>query len=116
MNNINKTNKLAVVISAALAALNPRAHYAADTIRGRQRWSGSDLKGKAKKFGYGYSVQRDKAYAALRAAGGRIVAINKGLLVTAVQVGVDDYGNMIFDTPKGVAVQISSARARLVRA
>jgi len=109
-----KTNKLGTVISAAIAALNPRANYAADTIVGIQRWSGADLKGKAKKYSDSYAVQRSKAGAALTKAGGRVVAINNGLRVTAVQVGVDDYGNVIFDTLEGLAVQASAARAKLI--
>jgi hypothetical protein len=109
-----KTNKLATVIAAAIAALNPRANYAADTLMGRQRWSGADLKGKAKKYSYGYAVQRSKAGAALTKAGGSVVAINNGLLVTAVAIGQDDYGNVIFDTPEGLAVQASAARAQLI--
>jgi hypothetical protein len=110
-----KTNTLRTVIAAAIAALNPRAHYAADTIVGRQRWSGSDLAGKAKRYSHNYAVQRAKAGAALTKAGGRVVAIDHGLLVTAVAIGQDDYGNLLLDTTKGVAVQASAARARLLR-
>jgi len=110
-----KTPALRAVVNAAIAALNPRAHYAADTIVGRQRWSGSDLRGKAKRFGHTYAVQRAKAGAALRRAGGWVVAVDRGLLVTAVSIGVDDYGNEIFDTVRGIAVQASAHRARLIK-
>jgi len=110
-----KTPALRAVVNKAIAALNPRAHYAADTIIGRQRWSGSDLQGKAKKYSYGYSVQRAKAGAALRKAGGWVVAVDRGLLVTAVSIGMDDYGNEIFDTTRGIAVQASAHRARLIK-
>ena len=86
------------IIAAAAASL--RGQYARDCITGRQRWSGSDLKGKARKFGYSYSVQRRKAAQALVAAGGVIIAIDHGLLVSAVQIDADSYA-----TPRGVAVR-----------
>ena len=110
-----KTLTLRAVIAAACAALNPRARYAADTITGRQRWSGSDLRGKAKRFGHSYAVQRSKAGAALTKAGGHVIAIDHGLRVTAVFIGQDDYGSAVWDTTRGPAVQTSAARARLVR-
>ena len=86
------------IIAAAAASL--RGQYARDVVAGRQRWSGSDLRGKARRYGYSYSVQRAKAHAALRAAGGVIIAIDHGLLVSAVQIDADTYA-----TPRGVAVR-----------
>ena len=86
------------VIAAATASL--RGQYARDCITGRQRWSGSDLRGKARKYGYSYSVQRRKAAQALFKAGGVIIAIDHGLLVSAVQIDADSYA-----TPRGVAVR-----------
>ena len=86
------------IIAAATASL--RGQYARDCITGRQRWSGSDLRGKARKYGYSYSVQRRKAHAALIAAGGVIIAIDHGLLVSAVAIDADTYA-----TPRGVAVR-----------
>lgn len=69
------------IIAAAAASL--RGQYARDVVSGRQRWSGSDLRGKARKYGYSYSVQRRKARAALFAAGGgscaQAMAANCGL-------------------------------------
>ena len=89
---------LNTIIAAAAASL--RGQYARDCITGRQRWSGSDLRGKARRYGYSYSVQRRKARAALRAAGGVIIAIDHGLLVSAVQIDADSYA-----TSRGVAVR-----------
>ena len=86
------------IIAAAAASL--RGQYARDVVAGRQRWSGSDLRGKARKYGYSYYIQRRKAHAALRAAGGVIIAIDHGLLVSAVQIDADTYA-----TSRGVAVR-----------
>ena len=86
------------IIAAAAASL--RGQYARDVVSGRQRWSGGDLRGKARKYGYSYSVQRRKARAALFAAGGCIIAIDHGLNVSAVQIGDD-----IYLTARGVAMR-----------
>ena len=86
------------VIAVATASL--RGQYARDVVSGRQRWSGSDLRGKARKYGHSYYVQRRKAAQALFAAGGVIIAIDHGLLVSAVQIDADTYA-----TPRGVAVR-----------
>lgn len=86
------------IIAAATASL--RGQYARDVVSGRQRWSGGDLRGKARKYAYSYSVQRRKAHAALIAAGGVIIAIDHGLLVSAVAIDADSYA-----TPRGVAVR-----------
>ena len=107
---------LQTVITLACAALPVRAMYARDVIHGYQRWSGADLKGKAKRFGAGYARQRSRARTALFNAGGCIVAIDRGLNVTAVQVGTDDMGRTIYATTRGIAVQASADRARLVQA
>jgi hypothetical protein len=103
------------VLSLACASLPNRARYARDVIYGDQRWSGSDLKGKARKFGAGYARQRTRARTALFNAGGMILAINRGRHVTAVPVGTDDYGNAVYATPNGVAVQVTANRALLVK-
>ena len=105
-------NTLQTVIAAAQS--NLRGAYARDTVAGRQRWSGADLKGKAARYGASYYVQRRKARAALFAAGGCIVAIDHGRDVTAVRACVDDFGNEVFDTPRGLAVVASAHRARLI--
>ncbi|CAB4139954.1 hypothetical protein UFOVP408_45 [uncultured Caudovirales phage] len=104
------------IIHKACAALPVRAQYARDVIEGDQRWSGADLRGKAKKFGAGYARQRNRARTALFAAGGCIVAIDRGLNVTATVVGTDDMGRTIYQTTRGIAVQVSADRAKLVRA
>jgi hypothetical protein len=103
---------LDTVIRAAQATL--RGQYARDTVAGRQRWSGADLKGKAARYGASYYVQRRKARAALFAAGGCVLTVDHGRDVTAVRVSVDDYGNEVFDTPRGLAVVASAHRARLI--
>jgi hypothetical protein len=86
------------IIAAAAASL--RGQYARDVVTGAQRWSGSDLKGKARKYAYSYAVQRRKARAALFAAGGVIIAIDHGLNVSAVAIGDD-----IYLTARGVAMR-----------
>jgi len=86
------------VIAAAAATL--RGQYARDCVNGRQRWSGSDLRGKARKYGHTYAIQRRKARAALFAAGGCIIAIDHGLNVSAVAIDADSYM-----TARGVAVR-----------
>ena len=86
------------IIAAAAASL--RGQYARDVVTGRQRWSGSDLRGKARKFGHSYYVQRRKARAALIAAGGCIIAIDHGLNVSAVRIDANSYM-----TARGVAVR-----------
>jgi hypothetical protein len=86
------------IIAAAAASL--RGQYARDCITGRQRWSGSDLRGKARKYGHTYAIQRRKARAALFAAGGVIIAIDHGLNVSAVRIDADNYMTL-----RGIAVR-----------
>jgi hypothetical protein len=90
--------KLDAVIALAQAALGPRADYARRVIDGRQRWSGADLRGKARKYSLGYHLRRNDARIALFDAGGVIVAGPRGLLSTAVVIGVDDYGVQLYAT------------------
>ena len=45
---------LNTIIAAAAASL--RGQYARDCITGRQRWSGSDLRGKARKYAHTYYI------------------------------------------------------------
>ena len=106
---------LQTTITLACASLPIRARYARDVIEGYQRWSGSDLRGKARKFGAGYARQRTRARTALFDAGGMILAVDHGRHVTAVPVGTDDYGRAIYQTPNGVAVQVTAGRALLVK-
>jgi len=104
--NMRKTAMIDTILAAAAASL--RGQYARDVVTGRQRWSGSDLKGKAKRYGHTYAVQRAKARAALAAAGGCIIAIDHGLIVSAVRIDADSYM-----TPRGVAVRCGT-RYRVV--
>ena len=89
---------LSTIIAAAAASL--RGQYARDVVSGRQRWSGYDLRGKARKYGHTYYIQRRKARAALIAAGGVIIAIDHGLRVSAVRIDADSYMTL-----RGVAVR-----------
>lgn len=89
---------LSDILPLAMQHLNPRAHYARDVLSGYQRWSGADIKGKARRFGAGYARQRSKAASALLKAGGCIVAERRtGRLRTAALLCVDDYGTEIYD-------------------
>ena len=80
------TPEFETVIDAAIAQLNPRARYARDVIRGRQKWSGADLRGLAKtRFGAAYAAQRHNALRALERAGGTVISIApSGKRVTAL--------------------------------
>ena len=104
---------LQTIIDTACDSLSARQSYARDVIAGRQRWSGADLTGKAKKYGVGYYVQRNIAREALDRAGGVVVAVEHGRLVTGVHVGQDDYGNAVYHTTEGAAVQVSASSARV---
>ena len=87
-----------------------RAGYAGDVLRGAQRWSGADLRGKARKYGAHYARQRAIASRAWWAAGGRLLAIEHGRIVSAVPVGMDDYGDAIYSTRAGTYRAPNSAQ------
>jgi hypothetical protein len=97
------TEALDRVIKEACHSLPPRALYARAVIEGYQRWSGADLKGKAKKYGAGYAAQRQAARLSLYAAGGCIIPMRHGLLVTAVHITDTVEGFEIYETPLGIA-------------
>ena len=100
-------SKLLKTIHAAVDSLHekhPKASYAADVILGYQSWSGSDLKGKARKFSMSYYYQRIRAASFFRCSGGLILPVNNGKLISAVYLGQDDYGNAVYDTLQGIAV------------
>ena len=63
------------MISLALDKLTPRARqgYTGDVLRGIRNWSGSDLEGKAKRFGSSYRVQRQIAEKCLTSVGGVLI-------------------------------------------
>ena len=99
---------------AELRAKWPRAGYAHDVLSGHQRWSGADLKGKAKRYGGGYATQRSHARYALRQAGGVIIPTgNGGKLRSALYIGMDDYGNAMYATRAGTAVANGTTRYRI---
>ena len=90
------TIRLAEVCDKACGML--RGAYAQNVVTGQQRWSGADLRGKAKNYGSTYARQRHKAEKALEAAGGEVVVVEHGRLVTGVALCVDDFGNQIYMT------------------
>ena len=98
----------------ALALLRPRQGYAADVILGRQRWSGADLRGAARRWGAVYAQQRRDAARAWLAAGGDMVAVDHGLIVGGVVIAVGPDGCVVYETTAGRATQ-RAGRARLVR-
>ena len=80
----------------------PRARYAHDVLAGSQWWSGADLKGAARKYGGSYARQRSNARWALHDAGGVILAVEHGRLVSALPIGMDDFGNAVYETRRGM--------------
>lgn len=109
------TETLQDTIDRACAALPTRAQYAREVIRGTQRWSGADLKGKAKKFGAAYARQRSVAMRAWHDAGGVIVAVEHGRNVSAIEAGTDAQGRAVYLTVDGIAVlDAGRQNARLI--
>ena len=96
-------SKFESAIDAACALLSSRQHYAKDVLRGYQRWSGADLRGKASNYGGSYARQRNSARTAWMHAGGLIVkAKQTGLLMSAVALCQDDFGNAVYMTHDGI--------------
>ena len=95
--------KFESTIDAACALLSSRQNYAKDVLRGYQLWSGSDLRGKASTYGGSYARQRNAARTAWAHVGGSIVKAKRtGLLMSAVLIGPDDYGNDVYLTHDGI--------------
>lgn len=116
MNNTILNNVLARA-AEILAERHPRAQYAQAVLAGRQNWAGSDLRGKARQYSSSYARGRQYAARALRDAGGSLAYVGRnGRLVAAVQVGMDDYGNVVYQTELGPAVAGKSIRLQLVAA
>lgn len=116
MNNAVLNNIIARA-SEILAERNPRAQYAQDVLAGKQNWSGSDLRGKARYYSSSYARGRRLAARALFDAGGQLAYVGRnGRLVAAVRVGMDDYGNAVYQTELGPAVAGKSIRLQLVAA
>lgn len=106
-----------VMISNAIKIMDSRGNrsqYARDVLTGYQRWSGSDLKGRARDYGASYGQQRMKAEFYLILAGGTKIAIDHGLLVSALPVGQDDFGNALYATDEGIFAQQTKHQARRV--
>lgn len=91
------------VIRRAVAMLSPRQRYARAVLEGRQNWSGSDLRGDAKRWSGSYARQRAAARDALVKAGGCLLRVEHGRLVSAVRVCTDDFGRVIYATGDGFA-------------
>jgi hypothetical protein len=106
------TTKLAQVCDKACGML--RGAYARDVVTGQQRWSGADLRGKAKNYGSRYGRQRRKAEKALEAAGGEVVAVEHGRLVTGVAICVDDYGNQVYMTAVSLVRPLTRAQCKSI--
>lgn len=81
--------------------LSPRGSYGLDVLRGRQRWSGADLRGRAKSYGGSYAHARWLASKALVQAGGAIIPTEHGQLQSAVYAGQSDYGDLLAVTVDG---------------
>jgi hypothetical protein len=100
---------------SALIAASPRAGYALDVLRGRQLWSGADLKGNAKKFGASYAGQRVRAAYIWRDAGGIVAPSgDNGKRLSFVQIGIDDFGNGIYQSRSGSTWVPNKSGKRLV--
>lgn len=80
------------LLTRAEARISEKQGYARDVLYGRQRWSGADLQGKAKKYGAWYAEQREEAGYALKEAGGFIIHRENGLICAAMQIGVGESG------------------------
>ena len=106
---------LSRVIESARDALisdHPRAHYADDVLSGHQRWSGADIKGKARRFGASYAEQRKRAARYLRAAGGMLCYVGPHhRLCACVIVGMDDYGNALIQSDIGAGIPAARGSA-----
>lgn len=87
--------------------------YAAAVLRGDRTWSGADLHGRAKRYGTSYAARRRDALRALNAAGGCVVAVDHGRLVSAVVACTDDYGDVVYSTLAGYASPRQRASMRL---
>jgi hypothetical protein len=97
--------KYEAVIQTALNKLSSRATYQRAVITGDQRWSGADLRGKAKRFGYQYAQARKIAKSALREAGGDIISIEHGLRSTAVLINETAEKHLVYMTPRGLRIR-----------
>ena len=81
------------------------AVYAANILLGLRTWSGSDLKGNARRFGRSYADRRADARDALELAGGELIRLAPaGRQVVSVRIGQDDFGNALYQTYDGVAL------------
>ncbi len=106
------TTKLTAVCDKACEML--RGAYAKHVVTGQQRWSGADLRGKAKNYGSSYGRQRRKALKALEAAGGEVVAVEHGRLVTGVELCVDDFGNQVYMTAVSLVRPLTRAQCKSI--
>ena len=108
----HKMKTIKSTVEEAKTLLTTRSQYARNVLDGAQNWSGSDLRGNARKYGRHYNNMRDLALDALIDAGGIVAACEHGRLRTAVDRGMDDYGNQIICTRHGMAVLITARQFR----
>ncbi len=106
------TTKLTAVCDKACEML--RGAYAQAVVTGQQRWSGADLRGKAARYGSTYAKQRRKAKKALKAAGGEVVVVEHGRLVTGVALCVDDFGNQVYMTAVSLVRPLTRAQCKSI--
>jgi hypothetical protein len=99
---IMDTTIYADTIAKAVAMLRPQQRYAAEVLTGQRQWSGADLKGKAKKYGAGYALQRAHAKDALQKAGGEVIEAEHGRKVAAVLLREEQDGSRIYATAAGL--------------
>lgn len=87
----------------AIAAMPLRCTYGIAVLQGAQNWSGSDLQGKARRYGASYMHARQVALTRLLSVGGMVLTVENNKMLTAVPVCVDDYGNEVYATRRGFA-------------
>ena len=93
-------NKLQQILDAARES-NAVNDYAMACVCGDRSWSGSDLQGLAKKYGGGYWRARDRARKVVEAAGGCIIPVERGRLVTAALYRTAGDGTKYYQTTAG---------------
>lgn len=118
MTNITLPQARELAIAYLTKVMGNRSQYAQDVIMGGQAWSGADLQGNAARYGKGYKLQRRNAqYAWLSCHPDTYIVAcgNGGKLRSAIAIGMDDYGNMLFRTSRGVYVPRARKSQRLVK-
>jgi len=84
------------MVGRTQASIKKPSNYLSDILSGNQLLSGSDLMGKAKTYGSYYYRQRKIALTAWTAQGGTETKTDDGTRELAVAIGMDDFGNALF--------------------